>query len=286
MSKKEDALFNDWVKEIESKLASKPGKLANFKAFIADDEDEIGREVFRGAHRGEDYYRRLNEHNEEVKEFEKREADFQAAQAKFGNDQRALYDWYEQAKPVNARLQQEKADLTARLVAAQEELKNLGLEDEAKRIGVLRAETRGVQDSAEMAEVQKQLRLIQNGLPGLLTQVSDVTLQIAKNGWNVTPQAVIDYSAKNGVDLNTAFSKLTEGERSERSNKEFEDKLKAAKEEGRREALAGKSAPDFHRPSGPSIVDSLRDQDLTDPGKRRAAILKEFIAMDTSQTAQ
>lgn len=286
MSKKEDALFEAWKTETESKLASNPKKLEAFQALV-DGKDEQSLDVFRAAHRGEDYYRRLNEFNEEKRT---KEDEIANSKADLETRQAQLLGWYEQEKPKNERLVQEKAELVGRLTEAQEYLKSMGLEDEARKVGADLREVRSVRSTEssvsneEVAELKKKMSILERGLPTLLSQFGSVVNKIASEKWNVEPSAVVDFSSKRGVDLEQAFNHLTSDERVEREKTRMTELEKKWKDEGRREALSKVANPDFQRPSGPSIVDTLRDENQKLPSERDrvASAVQEFISLEHS----
>jgi hypothetical protein len=191
--------------------------------------------------------------------------------------------WYEEAAPVNQRLTKEKAELVAKLTEAQEALRGLGLDEDAKKLEVAGLENKVKKsiDDGEFIELRKQVQAVYRSLPGLLGQVAKVTHRVAKENWDVDPSAIIDYSSKKGVDLEQAFNELTKVEREKREADRLGELEKKWKEEGRREAMSRAASPDFHRPAGPTIVETLRtDANKSgDRAERVRAAAQEFISM-------
>lgn len=286
MSKKEDAAFEDWKKELLGGL--KPENRVHFEALLADDSEGV-REHFRAGMREAEFYRRLNEMTEERRKFEREQRELEEARGAFESKQQEILNWYKEEAPKNERLLKEKELLAQRLHGAQDQLRNLGLEEEARALGV---ESRTSLPNAggesalekEVAQLRATLANIDQNLPGYLAKQGTVMLKIAQEGWkSVDPEKVMAYSTKNRVDPMAAFEHLTREERAEREAAKLADLEKKWKEEGRKEAMAAHPSPDRQRPSGPSIVDAIRGgQGLVDSRSRVGAAVAEFLAMENT----
>lgn len=283
MSKKEDAAFEDWKKEILGSL--KPENRAHFEALLTDDSEGV-REHFRAGLREKEFYKRLNDMTEERRKFDQEQRELSDEKRAFEGKQQEILSWYEKEAPKNERLLREKELFAQQLRAAQEQLRNLGLEEEAKALGV---ESRAVQPNVsgesalekEVAQLKATLANIDHNLPGYLAKQGTVYLKIAQEGWKVSPEEIVSYSTKNRVDPMVAFQELTKEERVEREASKLADLEKKWKEEGRKEAMASRPSPDRQRPSGPSVVDAIRGgQGLSDSRSRVSEAVSEFLAME------
>jgi hypothetical protein len=217
LSKKEDAQFQAWIAERESSLSNKPEKLQAFKTLLAEDDSDA-RELFRGGLREADYYRRLNEHQTKEKEVDERERFI-------GSKEQELRKWWEENAPKNEQLLREKRDLAAKLEQAQTSLRSIGLEDEAEKLKSIRADAVATPNpsSDELKALKQRLEVFERGMPGLLSQLGDVTDRALRENFKVKPSDIIAYSSKNNVPLNIAFDQLTADERAERAQKDQDE---------------------------------------------------------------
>lgn len=271
MSKKEDALYKEWIEERQAKL--KGATLEAFNTLIGDDSE--ARDIFRAGLRESDYYTRLNELSAARKAQETEHTAWAAKQAEWEG-------WYNEEAPKARALADEKAALAARLDAAEAKLTSIGMGDDvaSMRNTLEKARTDKVGEEKFKA-IEAKLNTIERGLPGLLAQYGGVLTRVAKENWRVDPAAIVDFSAKQNVDLETAFQRLTAVEREERGKTSLDEQLKKAKEDGRREALSTMtSSPDRQRLPGPSIVDSLKDpKGMGDRQTRVNSAIQDLIEM-------
>lgn len=237
MSDKEDAAFAKWVKEFEATtLADETPEVKAAFAQLAS--GKAGREVYRGFHRTDDYYRKLNEHAEKVKAYEAEKATFDADKAK-------MWGWWDENQPKVETLKKQESTLKAQLAAMQSHLTSLGVEAPE-----LTAPASGGTGQARIEEMERRLaaaeqyrQLQDRALPKLLGDLGDVMHRAQREGYNVPPSQVLAYAMTNNTDATSAFNALTAEERTSREGKALEEKLKAAEEKGAREALAKASAP-------------------------------------------
>lgn len=230
MSRKEDEAFKAWGVELEGELESAEDKkaLAEWLAL------PIAREVFRGTIGEKELYRRMNQLDQDKKEVEALKAE--------------LAQWYEEEAPKNASLIQERDRLKA-------ELEALGSG------GPPPAEGSGIKLSAEdLAEIKakaQKVETLDKLLPAVLGDLGRVVKDSVKNDFDVDPGEVIKLSLQKGVAPWQAYLDLTSEERQKRSEAAREDERKKWFEEGRRAGMT--NSPDHFQPSGPSVVDLLRE---------------------------
>ncbi len=240
MSKKEDTAYQEWIDEIRTKL---PAELhTNLDALIGTD---VGKEIFRGGLREADYYKRLNEHN--------------TAKAKFDKDVKEQADWFAVEQPKNVALIAEVNKLRKDLLTHKAELIAAGLEvpPEVTK-AVDQSQGASVQNNSDLEQIKRQLQFLDKALPQVIGKAMALTARLTRENYSVDPNAVFQHAAENGVDLDAAFETLTATERNKRSEVKREEEIKAAKEEGAREALAKLSGPDrAMRPAGPSVFDTM-----------------------------
>lgn len=268
MSKKEDAAYQEWVTEIRAKL---PAELqTNLDALVGTD---AGKEIFRGGLREADYYRKLNDHN--------------AAKAKFDADVKAQKDWFDEEQPKNQRLIGEVQKLRTQLLEHQKTLIEAGMEVPVEvKQAVSDSQRASTTDTSELEQLKKQMQFLDKALPQVMGKAMAITAKLVRENYSVTPDQVFQHAAEKGIDLDAALEFLTEKERTDRANVQFQEKIKAAKEEGAREALAKLSGPDRAvRPAGPSIFDTFAVKEgadtapITDKNVRRDVGSKELAEL-------
>jgi hypothetical protein len=257
MSRKEDEAFQKWADELAEKV--EPAEADAFKVWAKTD---AAREVFRGTIGQAELYRRMNEVATEKKEIESARAELQT--------------WYDEEAPKNAELLKERDELKAQLA----ELGLGGPPPAASTPGptLSSEELEGIK--AKLAKVEALDRLI----PAVLADSMRIGQDAAKNDFDYDPNEVIQYSLKQGVEPWRAYQILTRDERERRAAKAHDEEKKKWIEEGRRQALTNNS-PDHLQPSGPSVVDYLKDLNKQtgaaasgpDKDSRVSSAMKEFI---------
>lgn len=259
--KSSEEQYQAWAKEVEASLDDEQKQ--HFQAIVNSD---AGKQVFGGHLREKDYYTKLNEYTNQVREFE--------------NTRTQMYQWYEQEAPKVERTLKEKQDLERKLQDYERQLAEQGFID-APLGGTVRADAVKREDlDAVRQENERRLKMFDQALPQLLGDIGDVMYRSLSEGYKVNPKEVIKYALDNRVDPNRAFDELTADERMARSQKSREDEIKKAREEGRREAMSKFPTPDVHRPSGPSVVDTLQDVNYKPQSQRERVndAVKEFLA--------
>lgn len=255
--------YKAWAKEVEDSLEG--DQKQHFQALV---NSEAGQKVFGGHLREKDYYTRLNDYTNQVKEFETTRAQ--------------MYAWYEQEAPKVAQTLKEKQAVERRLQEYERQLADQGfIDQEAVRPGAVHVDAVKREDlEAIRQENERRLKMFDQALPQLLGDIGDVMYRSLSEGYKVNPKEVINYALKNKVDPNRAFEEITADERNGREATRQADELKKAREEGRREAMSKFSTPDVHRPSGPSVVDNLQNPDYKPQSQRDRVndAVKEFLS--------
>lgn len=270
MSEKEDAAYEAWRKEYESTLNDE--EKAAFTKLMSS---EKGREPFRANLRDKDYYTRLNKLSEAQKEAE---ASLNMAKAQLDADSEKLWGWFEQQKPVADKLTREKMNLEAQLAAARSQLSSLGILEDSptpKPNGSGDTTMNEVSDlKKELDGLKRKISSYDSGFPRMLADVTSMTRRLVKEGYEIDPAKVVLHSFQKGVDFNRALEDLTFEERQQRADADLEAKIKAARDEGKREALSTLPTPDRVRPSAPrtSILDSLTSAPKTREERLRRAV--------------
>lgn len=252
MSKKEDDQFQEWVEEVSKK--TKPEEAEAFKMWAASDS---AREVFRGTIGQAELYRRMNDLAQTRKELE--------------TAREELESWYSEEAPKNEALLRERDELKAQL-----EQHGSGGPPPAEATG----QQISAQDLADLKAKSAKVDVLDRLLPAVLGDMSLVLKDSIKNNFDVDPREVIKLSLQQGIEPYRAYEILTADERQKRYETSQEAEKKKWFDEGRRAALT--NSPDHLQPSGPSVVDYLKDlgKDPSKKGPERddriAAALKEF----------
>lgn len=265
MAKKSSAeQYAAWAREVEAELPE--DQRSHFQALV---QSEAGQKVFGGHLREKDYYTKLNEYTNQVREFE--------------NTRTQMYEWYNQEAPKVERTLKEKEALAKKLQDYERQLADQGFIDDST-LGTGRTVSADAVKREDLDAVrqenERRLKMFDQALPQLLGDIGDVMYRSLSEGYKVNPKEVIKYALENRVDPNTAFDRITEDERGARAAKSRDEDLKKAREEGRREAMSKFPTPDVHRPSGPSVIDTLQDPNYKPLSQRERVndAVKEFMA--------
>lgn len=275
---KTEAQYKEWVKEVEASLASSEQK-ERFRALT--DNSEEGMKVFGGYLRQQEFDRALNEVKDSEKAVKADRGALTEAIEKFKSDVVELNNWYQQELPKNQRMNEDLVRTRAMYDAANQKLRELGLEVEAPVSTPSSPASAGV--SSELVRqvefLAQRLARQDQALPRVLADAMAVTREGLKEGFDFDPSAVIARASARGVDVQTAFRELTADQREAKANAEREKEIEKAREEGRREAQSRYPSPERLRPSGPTIFDSLNAAPVsTDRRERVNEAVKEFIA--------
>jgi hypothetical protein len=244
---KTEAEYLAWKKEIEDKLPA--DQRAGWNALTNSD---AGVEIFGGYLTEKKLYQELNSVAESRKAVETEKAQIASAMKQFAEDVGQLHAWFNVEKPKNERLEKENSSLKSSLVSAQKQLVELGLLEEG--VPMPNSNTRVEADNSFKAELD-QLRTRQAymdvALPKVIGDLATVIQKAQKSGLDYDPAQLVEYSMKNGVDLQNAFEILTAEQRQNKMKADTESALAKAREEGRREALSQLPGPDRMLPSLP-----------------------------------
>jgi DNA repair exonuclease SbcCD ATPase subunit len=280
MSKREDAEFDEWKKETRGKLS--PSVQAQFDALTGD---PTSKEVFRGYLREGEFYTRLNETKAEADRIKKEKESLAAEVTQFQRQRTEIASWWQNEKPKNERLVEEKKKLEEKVQKLEQKLD--GLDPDSTDTGKGRNSEMNDDRLAEIEEVKAQLKATQGrleaidgNLPRFVGSLGKVIRNSIKEGFDIDPDKIVELSLNNGADPEVAYYQLTYADREKRAKEDFDKKLKDAEEKGRREALSTRPSQDFLRPAGPTVVDRIREK--SNPTDRRQlvdAAVEEFRAL-------
>lgn len=284
MKKKTEAEYKAWLEEVRSKLPV--GSKGKFDELVAD--EEVGLNIFGGHLREADYYRKLNEMQEAQKEVEGNRQHLNLAVQKFKADVEEVKNWYDAEAGKNETLVAENDALRAHVNATRQKLREYGLEEDAPT-GTPPAIGNN-QENARLREELQQLKRYVIGMDRAVPQVMRQSLKAVVNGiregYDFDPDALFDYTQQNGVDLPTAFDRITAEQRAAKAAKVQEEALLKAREEGRREALSRVQSPDMIRPTGPGgrSIEDMRNVKATSPMQRVNDAVQVFMEQDQGKT--
>lgn len=282
MKKKTEAEYKAWLEEVRSKLPV--GMKGKFDELVSD--EEVGFNIFGGHLREADYYRKLNEMQEAQKEVEQNRQFLNGAVLKFKADVEEVKNWWETESVKNENLVNENDALKAQIHATRQKLQEYGLEDAAP---VAPPAAGNSNENARLREELLQLKRYVIGMdravPQVLRQSLKTVVSGIKEGYDFDPDQLFDYTQQNGVDLPTAFERLTAEQRTARAAKAQEDAIAKAREEGRREALARAGSPDMIRPTGPGrTIEDMKNVKPTSPMERINQAVQAFYDQDQGKT--
>lgn len=268
MSAEEDAKYAAWKAETLKEL---PADVQ--EAFEKVAGTSVARDRFyRGTIRQEEFHRRLNEVNSEKTTLAEHRRALEEEAAK-------VVDWYKSEAPKNEVLLKTKANLEAQLAAAQNALIERGVDPSTyiqQSPQQQRAAASGT-DTQQVAELQRQISLMNQQIPLILADVAQVNHQIVKEGWDVDPATVLQYSIQRGVRATDALTALTQDQRQTRAAETLAKQLAAAREEGKRELMAAHPTSDYGRGAPRMGIGDMQKQlaELGDRDKRREAAIAE-----------
>lgn len=279
MSKKSEATYEAWIKELEASEKFNAEQKAALKVLT---EGEAGKELFGGHLREKDYYTKLNEHQTKKDELEREKAAFAADLAKQST-------WFQKAKPEYDRATQEAEALKAKLASLEKTFRDAGLEPPAG--GTVTSKTANDDVTLrELNELRQHVQFMDKMVPQLAATVGNITRRSLKDGFEVDVNDVLKLAAEKQIDPATAYERLTQADR-DKQNEAAREKEKAQWiEEGRKQALSKLSGPDRIRPAAPSLVDALRGASggpeiISDPRARVDAAVKAFAELEAAGTA-
>ncbi len=276
MSAEEDAKYAAWKADVAKEFADP--ELQN--AFEKLSNSPVARDkFFRGTLRQEEFHRRLNEVNTEKGTLAQQRQALEEEAAK-------VVDWYKSEAPKNEVLLKTKANLEAQLAAYQNALIERGVDPSnftQQTPAQQRAAASGT-DAQQVVELQRQIALMNQQLPLIIADVAQVNHQIVKEGWDVDPATVLQYSIQRGVRATDALAQLTADQRQKRDAETLEKRLAAAREEGKRELMAAHPTSDFGRGAPRLAVSEMQKQlnSLGDRDQRREAAIAEARRLQES----
>lgn len=265
MAKKEEELYKEWVKEIESGLETDEQR----NAFEIFKSTNAAREALRGGMRRGEFDRRLNELHETRRQLE-------AADEALKSKHEELNKWYQSEAPKNAALVEQLEELRSKLREFGDEGNPPPSRETAAQLPFSKEKLEALEAKANKVDAIDQY------LPRLTGEMFAIMKKSIQEGFDVDPRDIIQYAAKNRVDTWRAYEDLTMEARQEKFEKDREDEKKKWLEEGRKSALSSlRSSPDHIRTPGPNVVDLLKDEKTVFANKsdRVNAAVKEFLEM-------
>jgi hypothetical protein len=283
MKKSTEKSYQEWMSGLEAKLASKPDKLAAFKAFASDeDATEI---LLGGVMAEKEFYRRLNDVNEKEKSVQQLEAEAQAKHRALTDDALRLKNWFDEIEPQHQSAIENERRLRERLAATEGELTKLGLE-------VPTVNSKPGSDNYEVAsdhplwkEVQsmkaRQAAMDSNYAAGM-AQLGEVIQRGIAEGYKFNTNEVIATAAQRGVDLQMAYEVVTAEQRAQKLAADVAKQIEEARKDGERQALSRLSSPDrlgAQRPRSDQFSPGDGAASLHDERQRVDRALAEFAQL-------
>jgi len=232
MSRKEDEAYAKWVQELSADVEE--DEKADFEAWS---KTKSAKETYRGYLREAEFHRKLNELQVKTQELE--------------DTKGQLKEWFEEEKPKNEALIAERNEL-------KRQLEELGLEGPPPAATTPSGTTISPDKLAELEAKAAKVDVLDRLIPAALGEGLRVVRDSIKDGFDIDPREVINLSLKQGIEPYRAYEILTAEERQRRAEADREAERKKWFEEGKRAAMAT-SSPDHLQPSGPSVVDYLRE---------------------------
>lgn len=254
MKKKTSESFQEWAKEVQSKLS--PEQKTHFDALVADEAEGV--KVFGGVMAEREFYRHKNELNESEKALELERQRIAAFQEQLTRDAISLKNWYETEEPKSRQNVAELRAERAKAAELERKLRELGLEDElvvSKPVSDPSAVTTDNPLWGEIAQLRQRQALMDQAVPKVLTDIVSIMSQAQKDDLDFDPNKLFAAAAQKNGDLRSAFEDLTAEQRSERAKVAREKELAEARAAGERDALTRLSSPDKFRSTRPVAGD-------------------------------
>lgn len=287
MKKQTKETYEEWISDFKSKLQSKPEKLKQFEALIAGDED-VEKFLSSSVVAERELYRQLNTVHEKEKTLAQLEAEARAKHAELTKDAITLKEWAETVSPqVDAAIGEARAARAAE-AAARKQLAELGfaVEDPVGNTKPGGEPAAATVDNPLWGEVQRltqRVQVMDASMPVIAEQLASVLLRNQKEGFELDPKELISTASQRGVSLPEAYEAVTAPQRAERLKADFEKQLKAAREDGERQALTRLSSPDRLGATRPSAPDMFRGAEgaaqLKDKEQRLDAAVSAFLQL-------
>ncbi len=191
-----------------------------------------------------------------------------------------LKSWYAVEGPKNEVLSSKLKEAEAKLAKVNEKLKAEFFDEGAPASDVNKTSTPDPTKYVAREEVEKLATTLkqfdQNSLRFNL-DLATVQRRMTKENFDLDPQDVYAFAAKNKVTLVDAYEAMTQEDRGKRAEEAREKELKAAEERGFKSALSKHNLPDSPGRDYATNLNSTMREGLTDPNKRREAALKVFM---------
>lgn len=263
MAKREEELYQEWLKDVSSNLSSDEEKNA-FATLLKN--ESAAKEMLRGGMRRQEFDRRLNEVHEANRQLT-------AASESLKSDREKLKEWYSEQAPKNAALLEELTELKSKLREV------TGDDDPPPAQRTTEQLPSGLVE--KLQKLDQKVDLFDQNLPRFQADMFAIIKKSIKEDIDIDPREITAYSIKHQVEPFRAYEDLTHDIRLERFEQERESEKKKWIEEGKKEALRSiKSSPDHIRTPGPTIFDQLAKTETPQTrGERVNAALKDFYEM-------
>lgn len=268
MAKAEDA-YKEWFEKEFLPSVSEDKRDAVKAALL---ENEVAKNSFL---RQADYTKKTTELSKERQQLEASARDTAARLQKWN-------DWWANAKPTLEAQQQKakQADELARKAAAYEaQLREYGLLEDHPTQTPGTPRSRPVSDdyASELEALKRQVGAIDTGALNYSTTMANLAYRAAKDGFDFDANTILEYSRQNGVSPVQAYEAITYPARQALWEKQYNEEIEKAKEEGKREVLSKMPLPDRLRAPEPGSLDLLAAApDLGDRNTRMSEALKAF----------
>lgn len=252
-------------------------KKEQFEAFLAAVLPEITDEAQRKAveealradavvTKGADFVLRQNDYS-------KQSDALRAQSEKLAADRKALEEWYAESAPVVDKAVKDAKDAQAALAAYEAKYGKLdgappvSPEDITKRL----AEELDKRDRAAFA---------------VMDTLSDIKLEHAQRfkGERLDTNEILKVASERGLPLAEAYKSWIAPREKELHDKDVEDRIRKAREEGEAAALSKHNLPVAPATPGPSIFNMPTEGVIRNDFERQAAAAKNFVAALAKQT--
>ena len=109
----------------------------------------------------------------------------------------------------------------------------------------------------KLEELEARVAQVDTGAFNTMVAMTNLVTRAQKEGIEFDAAAVLDFASRNRISPILAYEEITKDERKARDEKAFDEKLKAAREEGYRQALSKVSSPDYSRDEVVPTVEAL-----------------------------
>jgi hypothetical protein len=268
--KKTEKEYQEWMEDVMEKA---PQELHSALKSVLD--APAGMELFGGHLREREFHKRLSEIDEARKTFEQERQELANAQSVLANDAARLEGWVQTEVPKFEQMKAERNRLRAEREALRSRLAEFGVEEPTLGGPVVKTEDNKEANSELIAEVrrlQQQVASMDATMPVLLSDYGTVLNRAIKENFELDPKALIDHATQKSGNLIRSYEELTAPQRAKRAEEAYKAEIEKVREETRREMLAQGATPERLRPSGPTIVDTIKGAGVTQDQRVSSAV--------------